>query len=74
MNIGQLCKYLILNSELSNTEILEIVKDKFPEAKTSPACIAWYKSDLRKSGMLGPRQSKNHIELSVEELEALCSK
>ena len=74
MNIGQLCKYFILNSELSNTEILEIVKDKFPEAKTSPACIAWYKSDLRKSGLLGPRQSKNNVVLTEEELSELCNK
>jgi len=72
MNIGQLCKYLILNSEKSNAEILEIVKAKFPEAKTSPACIAWYKSDLRKAGMLGPRQSKNNVVLTEDELDELC--
>jgi len=72
MNIGQLAKHLMLNSTKSNKEILEIVLKQFPEAKTSMACIAWYKSDLRKKGLIAKGTGKNSVELSQEELDALC--
>jgi hypothetical protein len=39
-------------------EILDSVKSTFPNAKTSYACIAWYRSDLRNKGLIGPRVSK----------------
>ena len=46
---------ILAQPELSNKEILEAVQKKFETAKTSYACIAWYKSDLRKKGLIGPR-------------------
>ena len=72
MNIGQLANHLILNSTKSNKEILEIIRQQFPEAKTSMSCIAWYKSDLRKKGLIEGGKGKNSVVLSQEELEALC--
>lgn len=46
---------ILAQPELSNKDILDKVLEKFKEAKTSYACIAWYKSDLRKKGLIGPR-------------------
>ena len=72
MNIGQLANHLILNSTKSNKEILEIIRQQFPEAKTSMSCIAWYKSDLRKKGLIEGSKGKNSVVLSEEQLAALC--
>ena len=58
MSIGKFASNLILTTSKSNTEILEAVKAAFPEAKTSMACIAWYKSDLRKKGKLAKRNTE----------------
>ena len=51
MNIGNFCRAQILLGK-KNAEILELVGKQFPEAKTTPACVAWYKSDMRKKGMI----------------------
>jgi len=71
MNIGQLCVWLILNSTKSNDEIVKIIKAKFENAKTTSSSVAWYRSDLRKKGLLGPREGRNKILLSADELKAL---
>jgi hypothetical protein len=56
MSIGKYAQSLILNNlEMSNTQILEEVKKMYPSAKTSMACIAWYKSDLRKKNLLAKK-------------------
>lgn len=56
MTIGKFAQSLILNdSTMSNNDILMKVKEKFPTAKTTYACIAWYKSDLRKKGLIAKR-------------------
>jgi hypothetical protein len=73
VNIGQLITFLILNSTKSNKEILETIHSKFPGCKTSPACIAWYKTKLRKEGKLAAKEAgKFHVELSEEELAELA--
>ena len=46
--IGKFVKNLITTTKLTNTQILEKVKEQFPKAQTSMACIAWYQTDLRK--------------------------
>lgn len=46
--VGERCKQLILEGVLDNKGILEQIKKEYPEGKTSIACIAWYKSDLKK--------------------------
>ena len=59
VGIGSSIITLILdNPELSNTEILEKIKAQFEAAQTSYACIAWYKSKLRKEGKIGAREFK----------------
>lgn len=79
MSIGKFAKNLILTTDLSNTQILERVLEAFPTAKTSMACIAWYKSDLRKKGQLAKpgaapilslEQKLERAEKKVQELQA----
>lgn len=56
VGIGSTIVEMILkHPEMTNTEILKKVLEKFENAKTSYACIAWYKSDLRKKGLIGAR-------------------
>lgn len=72
MNIGQFITYMILHSDKSNKEILELVHSKFEGCKTSPACIAWYKTKLRKEGKIeAKRTQKYEVILTAEELEEL---
>lgn len=69
MSIGKFASNLILTTAKSNTEILAEVKRQFPEAKTTMACIAWYKSNLRKKGLIA---SKKAVEMTLDEkIEAL---
>ena len=46
--IGKFVKNLIQTTKLTNTQILEKVKEQFPDSSTSMSCIAWYQTDLRK--------------------------
>lgn len=51
-SIGQTAREVILaNPTLKNAELLTLVKEAHPEGKTTVACIAWYKNDLRKKGI-----------------------
>jgi hypothetical protein len=61
---------MILNTTKSNSEILEAVKAKFEGCKTSPACVAWYKTKLRKQGLIEKTGSKFKLDMSEEELLA----
>tara|TARA_R110002072_G_scaffold93924_3_gene207986 strand:- start:635 stop:970 length:336 start_codon:yes stop_codon:yes gene_type:complete len=45
-NIGQVAEDAIRKGA-TNDEALAKVRAKFPQAKTSPASIAWYRSNLR---------------------------
>ena len=73
MNIGQLITHLILNSNKSNKEILDVIHGNFEGCKTSMACIAWYKTKLRKEGKIeAKRTQKFEVTLSEEELAKLC--
>ena len=53
--VGKFVKNLITTTKLTNTQILEKVKEQFPEAQTSMACIAWYQTDLRKKTKVVPK-------------------
>ena len=46
--IGKFVKNLITTTKFTNTQILDRVREQFPDAQTSMACIAWYQTDLRK--------------------------
>jgi hypothetical protein len=47
--IGDIAKQLIRDG-LGNKEVLEKVKEQFPDAKTSMASINWYRNNLRDNG------------------------
>ena len=72
MSIGKFAQSLILtNPELTNTQILEKVLEVYPTAKTSMACIAWYKSDMRKKGQLASRKAQPaSVEDQIKYMEA----
>ena len=75
MGIGQFCRHMMLKSSKSNTEILELVLKVYPEAKTTMACIAWYKSDLRKKGLLldgAAKRSTKQVAFTEEQLKAMA--
>ena len=46
--VGERARQLLQEGILDNKGILEQIKKEYPDAKTSIACIAWYKSDLKK--------------------------
>lgn len=48
-SIGEIAEEAIREGR-TNAETLEIVRAKFPEARTSPASVAWYRARLRKIG------------------------
>ena len=52
-NIGDVAMDAI-RSGASNEEALAAVHAKFPDAKTSPASIRWYRSKLRRDGEAVP--------------------
>jgi hypothetical protein len=75
LGIGQFVRYLLTKTTKNTAEILALVKTQFPEAKTTPACVAWYKNDLRKKGALpaGAGGTKRQfVVLSEEELKRLA--
>jgi cell division septation protein DedD len=49
--IGAFCESL-LKQKKSTDEILAAVRSKFPDAKTSPASVAWYRNKMREEGTL----------------------
>ena len=68
ISIGSTAIQLILTQpDWTNQQILEEVKKLFPSAQTSMACIAWYKSKLRKEGKIGQRVFKKK---AVEQVTA----
>ena len=56
--IGKFIVDKILTTNLNNTEILAEVLKEFDGAKTTMACIAWYKTKMRKEGKIGARVTK----------------
>ena len=68
MNIGNYARAQILLGK-TNQEILEAIQKQFPAAKTTPACVAWYKSDMRKHGLIEKKAAINK-KLTVEEQKA----
>ena len=66
--IGKFIVEKILTTNLTNTEILAEVIKEFDGAKTTMACIAWYKTKMRKEGKIGARVTK--AEVKAEEVPA----
>lgn len=68
VGIGSTVIDLILkNPEMTNNEILAKIKEQFESSQTSYACIAWYKSKLRKEGKIGARVFKKKEQQQVTE-------
>jgi hypothetical protein len=71
MSIGNTVRSMILeNPSMKNEDVLTAIKAKFPEAKTTYACIAWYKTDMRKKGLITGRNVKTQEQVR-EEIEQL---
>jgi hypothetical protein len=47
--VGAFCKEQIIAGK-NNAEVLVMVKEKFPDAKTSAGCVAFYRTALSKAG------------------------
>jgi len=78
MNVGAVCRALILKAEASGksisnedlaTKVVELFKEHEVEVKTSAACIAWYKSDMRKKGQLIGKAQAKSITIDLDEIE-----
>lgn len=77
MSIGKFVRDQILqNPEAKNNDILAAVKVMFPQAKTSYACIAWYKTDLRKKGLIASKKTRTveNVTADIEATKALLEK
>ncbi len=70
MKVGQRARQLILEGKLDNKGILEQIKKEYPNAKTSIACIAWYKSDLKKTKVDPDQGYKDWLKLMEKDLRA----
>jgi hypothetical protein len=71
VGIGSTIIELILaNPTKTNQEILDEVKAKFEKAQTTYACIAWYKSKLRKEGKIGQRVFTKKVKVEEAKAEA----
>lgn len=74
MNIGNFARAQILLGK-TNSEILDLIRIQFPDGKTTAACVAWYKSDMRKKGMLEKKvaqkaMTKEQLLQALADLEA----
>lgn len=52
--ISLLVKQLIKKQELSDKEICDYVKNKYPEASTSVKCVQYYRHQMRTDGQFPP--------------------
>src|SRR5438105_3976626 len=64
-SIGQFCFRLILKGQ-STAEVLKAVKAKWPKAETSAACVAYYRTALRKGGYKVPEPARAPAPAVVE--------
>ena len=70
--IGQYAQRLMTSTDMKNPDILTAVRAQFSEAKTTMACIAWYRSDLKKQGKTvvpPPEPMERTPELVMAEIE-----
>lgn len=66
MSIGSVARRALLNGK-TNEEVLEIIGAVFPGAKTTIACIRWYRNQMRRKGYPVPtarevkRRRRGHL-------------
>jgi hypothetical protein len=62
LGIGKIVQDMILaDVTRKNQDILDEIKSLYPNVNTSYACIAWYRSDLRKAGKIEARAKKVEV-------------
>lgn len=54
MKVGQRARELIQEGIEDNKGILKILQSEYPDGKTSIACVAWYRADLKKKAKALP--------------------
>lgn len=70
--IGSVARgFISANPTMKNEEILKLVLNEFPEAKTSLACIGWYKSKMKKEGKVAVQEVVRTVEMIEGEIEML---
>jgi hypothetical protein len=68
-SIGKYARELIQKfPTASNQEIKQKVRDQFPHARTSLACIAWYRSNMKKNKLLTLVPPPRTLELIEQEI------
>lgn len=63
--IAILVKHLIKRQELTDKEICEAVKAKYPEAQTSVKCVQYYRHQMRSEGTLPPAKINRRKEKTI---------
>jgi hypothetical protein len=78
MNVGQLCRGLILKNEESGAGLtnealalkaVEIFKNNGVTVATSASCIAWYKNKMRKEGIVLGKSATKSVEIDMDSIE-----
>ena len=78
VNVASVSRALILKAHkegvtISNEDLAAKVVKIFEEhqvpVKTSASCIAWYKSKMRKEGLIGQSAGAKSIELDLDSIE-----
>jgi len=78
MNVGQVCRALILKYDSENvkvtneelaTKVVELFKKHDVAVKTSASCIAWYKNDMKKKGIILKKSQVKSIEIDLDTIE-----
>lgn len=67
--IGAYAQRLMVSGQFKNPDILAKIQEQFPEAKTTMACIAWYRSDLKKKNHVQPAEVDRTVDVIKAELE-----
>lgn len=65
LTVGKVAEAAI-EERKTNDEVLQLVREKFPHAKTSPASVAWYRSQMRKKNADIPTDAQAKHERGVE--------
>lgn len=67
--VGDVAKQLIRDGK-SNQEVLDAIKEQFPDNKTTMASVNWYRNRLRQDGENVPTARSLKAEASAEETAA----
>ena len=75
VTIGSFAKNILATqSNLSNQEVLDLILQEFPNAKTSLSCVAWYKSDMKKHNYKVNKIQERTLEVIQLELDEANAK